>query len=135
MIVFLDTNILFSAILFPGSNPDKVIQKCLISDDYTVAVSDYCINELKTKFIKKFPSKESSLKMFLNVLLEQVIFVKVSNNILEEESRIRDYKDRPVYRGAVECGADILVSGDKDLLEAPIGFPKIMSASNFLENY
>ena len=45
MFVFLDTNILFSAILFPGSTPDKALQKAL-SYPYKAVTCDYVLEEL-----------------------------------------------------------------------------------------
>ena len=43
MRVFLDTNIIFSAILFPGSVPDKALQKAL-QPPYIVVTSDYVLD-------------------------------------------------------------------------------------------
>lgn len=52
MKVFLDTNIIFSAILFPGSVPDKAFQKSL-HPPFVAVTCDYVIEELKKNVIKK----------------------------------------------------------------------------------
>ena len=41
-------------------------------------------------------------------------------------------KDRPVLRAAINAGADVLLTGDKDFLASGITSPRIMSASEFL---
>jgi len=52
---------------------------------------------------------------------------------LEIELKIRDIKDRPILRAAIEAGADVLLTGDKDFLESPVTTPKIMTAAQFLQ--
>ena len=46
MRVFIDTNKLFSAILFPESMPSKALQKALTTPFEAIS-SDYCLAELK----------------------------------------------------------------------------------------
>ena len=41
-------------------------------------------------------------------------------------------KDRPILRAAIYAGADILLTGDKDFLEAGIDYPKCLSPAEFL---
>lgn len=50
----------------------------------------------------------------------------------EGEGDVRDTKDRPILRAAVACGADILVTGDKDFLESGLREPRIMTAAEFM---
>ncbi len=46
---------------------------------------------------------------------------------------IRDDKDRPILRAALDAGADYLITGDKDFLESAVNNPKIISVADFLE--
>lgn len=46
MRVFLDTNIIFSAILFPNSIPDKAFQKALSFPNVAITC-DYVLEELQ----------------------------------------------------------------------------------------
>lgn len=55
MKVFLDTNILFSAILFPDSVPDKALQKALSTHE--AITCDYVLDELRRNVAEKFPNK------------------------------------------------------------------------------
>jgi len=51
----------------------------------------------------------------------------------EQEKSIRDVKDRPILRAAINVGVDILLTGDKDFLEADIDKPKTITAADFLK--
>lgn len=52
----------------------------------------------------------------------------------DAEKLIRDVKDRPILRAALNAKADVLLTGDKDFLESGVTDPKIMTAAEFLEN-
>ena len=49
------------------------------------------------------------------------------------EEKIRDVNDRPILRAAIYAKADILLTGDKDFLEAGLHNPQIMTAADFVE--
>ena len=51
----------------------------------------------------------------------------------DAEKLIRDVKDRPILRAALNAKADVLLTGDKDFLESGVTDPKIMTAAEFLE--
>ena len=53
--------------------------------------------------------------------------------LAEDEKLIRDKKDRPILRAALEAGADIFLTGDKDFLESSVKDPRIISVPDFLE--
>lgn len=132
--VFLDTNILFSAILLPNSIPDLALQKAL-SSPFTAMTADYCLEELKNKFAKKFPYKIEALNRFIQEIILVIEVVEISTTERQEEQLIRDVKDRPILRAAIEQNADILITGDKDFLESSITKPKIIKASDFYFSY
>ena len=48
------------------------------------------------------------------------------------ESLIRDVKDRPILRAAIEAQADVLLTGDKDFLESGVEHPAIMIPAEFV---
>jgi uncharacterized protein len=133
MRVFLDTNILFSAILFPNSTPDKALQKA-ISLHHAITC-DYVLDELRRNIAKKFPDKISYVDSFLLVLSMSIEVVKVSYDINDDTIELRDPYDKPVLRAARESKCDVLISGDKDFLESNIKNPKCITAKDFLENY
>lgn len=51
----------------------------------------------------------------------------------ESETQIRDVKDRPILRAAIEAKADVLLTGDKDFLESGVKKPAIMTPAEFLD--
>lgn len=59
--------------------------------------------------------------------------VPVSEEAAEAEAQLRDPKDRPILRAALDAGADLLLTGDKDFLESAIKDPRIISVAAFLE--
>ena len=132
MKIFIDTNIMFSSILHPGSTPDLAFEKALSSPNICFT-SRYCIEELNRKFKRKFPEMEEDLNIFFSHLFVNVHIVFESETINELEELIRDPKDRPVLRAALECKADIIISSDKDFLESGITSPMIISASEFIK--
>ena len=65
MKVFIDTNVLISASLFPGSIPDRAFAKAVSSPNVAV-VCDQNISELKRIYNRKFPN---NWKFSINFLL------------------------------------------------------------------
>ena len=49
-----------------------------------------------------------------------------------EETLVRDPADWPIIRAAIFAEVDILLTGDRDLLESGITKPAIMSPAEFL---
>jgi len=43
-----------------------------------------------------------------------------------------DTKDRPLLRAAIMADVDVIVTGDKDFLEAGIEWPAILSPAEFM---
>jgi predicted nucleic acid-binding protein len=58
--------------------------------------------------------------------------VPVTADAYSNENTIRDVKDRPILRAAINAGADILLTGDKDFTESTVTQPKIMTAAQFV---
>ena len=132
MKVFIDSNVLFSAALFPGSTPARALYKALTEPNDAI-VCEINIDELKKVFKRKMPEKISVLNTFLSMLMTAVTIVKVPELEIADEQKIRDEKDRPIFRAAVASGADVILTGDKDFLESGITDPRIVSPGEFLK--
>ena len=130
--VMIDTNIFISAILFPGSKAASGLIKAL-SSPYQPVTCDYVIDELRRKFSEKFPNRMAELDAFLKASLSIIDLVKTPDVILEDEKKIRDKKDRPILRAALNAGADLFLTGDKDFLESSVTDPRVISINDFLE--
>lgn len=74
----------------------------------------------------------SAMYDFLSRAMANLWLVPMPENENASERLIRDIKDRPVLRAAINAGADVLLTGDKDFLAYGITSPRIMSASEFL---
>lgn len=131
MRVFIDTNVLISAALFPGGVASQAYYKA-VSDPYDPMVSDYVIDELRRVFSRKFPQRMQALDAFIAALSSAVTIVVTPEDEVDDEADIRDVNDRPILRAARMAGADVLVTGDKDFLESSVVNPRILSPGDFL---
>lgn len=86
-------------------------------------------------FLKKFPNKIEALDRFFAALALSITIVKVSYRTDDESLELRDPNDKPVLRAAIESNCDLLISGDKDFLEANLKHPRVIKASEFYNNY
>ena len=132
MRIMLDTNILISAALFPNGRAAQAFFKAL-SVPYQPIVCDYVVDELHRKFEEKFPHRLTELEAFLYNALSIIEVVRTPEDELQIEKRIRDPKDRPILRAALDAHADLFLTGEKDFLESSITDPRIISVADFLD--
>lgn len=132
MRILIDTNILFSAVLSSNGIPRKAFNKAVSLPNVGI-ISYQTLEELVTSFHTKFPTKTHLLESFLVSTLTSVELVTTPKDKIDNENSIRDIDDRTIYRAAVKAKADIILTGDKDLLESGITSPQIMTAREFLE--
>ena len=132
MRIFIDTNVLISATVWPYSVPAQALAKALTLPNIGM-VCQQNIDEMINTFHNKFHNRMYLLNSFLSKTISALVFVPVPPRIHDSEGRIRDIKDRPIFRAAINAEADILLTGDKDFLESGIQHPRIMNASEFLE--
>ena len=122
----IDTNVLISALLFPGSSPAMALLKA--ADRCQLFLSDHIIAE----FLEIVNRKRPDLSTAAEVFLEQLSYGTVAGS--PETSRsICDVKDQPILDAAIVGDIDIIISGDKHFLRLDLERPKTMSPANFLE--
>lgn len=131
MRIMLDTNILISAALFPKGRAAQAFFKAL-NPPFKPLVCDYVVDELHRKFREKFPEKVTELDAFLFNALSFIQVVNTPEQEVQEEGMIRDPKDRPILRAALDAHAVLFLTGDKDFLESAVTDPCIISVSEFL---
>lgn len=132
MRVLIDTNILISAALNPTGTPNKAFLKAVTYPNKGI-ICDQNIEELRRVFNRKFPQKISLLEHFLAIALLAMEVVPTPIEEIDQEKQIRDIKDRPILRAALNAKVDVLITGDKDFIESGISEPCIMTAAEFLE--
>jgi len=130
--VLIDTNILISAALSNHGTPYDAYMKA-VTYPYKGVICDQNVDELRKVFNRKFPSKIYLLDRFLAIALTVLQLVETPVDEFEQEKSIRDVKDRPILRAAMNAEVDILLTGDKDFLEADIEKPRTMTAAEFLD--
>ena len=131
MKIMIDTNIIISAALFPNGRTAQALYKAM-SYPYEPILCDYVIDELHRKFIEKFPNKRLEMEAFLFNLVSAITVVKTPDKSNDLEMKIRDPKDRPILRAALEEHADLFLTGDKDFWESSVTDPRIISVHDFL---
>lgn len=132
MRIMIDTNIIISAALFPNGRAAQAFFKAL-NPPYQPLVCDYIVDELHRKFREKFPDRMTELEAFLYHALSFIHVVSTPEEAVLAESAIRDVKDRPILRAALDAHADLFLTGDKDFLESSVTDPRIIGVSEFLE--
>ncbi len=132
MRVMIDTNIIISAALFPNGRAAQAFVKA-ISPPYEPLICDYVVEELRRKFREKFPNRMTELEAFLFHILSHIPLVVTPEDAVGAERLIRDPKDRPILRAALDAHADLFLTGDKDFLESAVTDPRIISAADFLD--
>jgi putative PIN family toxin of toxin-antitoxin system len=126
----IDTNVLVSAVIFPSSVPRQAVRKALHHG--IPLFSDSTLNELKTVLfrskIDRYVTREERA-VFL-AQLESVAEMVPTVQIVRE---CRDPKDDKFLEVALNGRADVIITGDTDLLEMhPWRDAGILSPKNFL---
>ncbi len=129
MRVFLDTNVLASAFGTRGLCAD-VLREVLSAHD--LLVSDVLFQELERVLLQKFQIPASLVSDIFTVLRQDSIHCQVGPLPV---LHIKDQDDLPILSSALEGQADVLVTGDKELLElTQIGPLQIHSPRAFWEH-
>jgi putative PIN family toxin of toxin-antitoxin system len=102
MRVVCDTNILISALIFPGGNPDKVIQLAR-TKEIDLYISPFILNEFERVLKEKFNYTENEVKK----RLERIINISTIVNPKEHISVVtEDEADNRILECAIEAKAD-----------------------------
>ena len=132
MRVMLDTNILISMIIFPGQMFLQMLET--ITKHHKLVLSSYVLDELADVVARKFPKREDALKKFLAAIPYEKFTTPQDMDLSVFE--IRDVKDYPVLYSAIVANADVLITGDKDILTVEgIDCPDILTARDFVAKF
>lgn len=131
MRIMLDTNVLFSMILFPGKSFEKLFAH--ITENHTLVLSTFVISELKYVTQRKFPGRLQFVDRFLSELSYELVYTP--DNIDYGMFDIRDLNDYPVLYSAIISNVDILITGDKDFKDVEIDYPDILTPHEYMIKY
>jgi putative PIN family toxin of toxin-antitoxin system len=131
----LDTNVFVSGLMGVATPPRRIIDAWL-DDRFTLVTSLYLLEELAhvlsyPRIADRILMSTSEVDVILAALLSEAEMVP---GALELPGVTRDPKDDVVVACAVEGQADLIVSGDQDLLAlGSHGGTKIVTPRRFLE--
>lgn len=131
MKVLIDTNVLISSALNGSGTPFNAFIKAVTSPNQGI-ICEQNIDEMRRVFNRKFPNKVSALESFLALSMLTLEIVPIPTSQHESEKQVRDLNDRTILRAAIAADADIIITGDLDLLEANLLRPKVLTPSQFL---
>jgi uncharacterized protein len=110
--VVVDTNVLISALVFPGGVPEQVY-RLAIEGGITLVTSPPLLAELGRVLTEKFGWQD----VYLRAALAQIVRI---GEIVEPVERVSVIADDPdddrVLEAAQTAGAAVIVSGDRHLL-------------------
>ena len=131
MRVMLDTNVLLSALLFPGARINQMMQS--IFEEHRLVLSSFVVEELTYVVKRKFPKKPQAVESFLAAMSFELVYTpqEIEPGLFE----IRDAKDYPVLYTAIREDVDVLITGDKDFSDVDVEHPEILTPAQFLDRY
>ncbi len=112
MRVVFDTNIYISALVFPGGLAEKAIYRVLEGKD-ELFISKAILDELLRLLATKFSKDREELARLAVWLSEIAQFVSPKRKI----TVLRDEADNRILECAVEAGAEVIVTGDREILD------------------
>ena len=131
MRVMLDTNVLLSALLFPGERMNGMMR--FIFEEHRLVLSSFVVEELTDVVKRKFPSKLKAVDSFLAAVSFELAYTpqEPEPGLFE----IRDVKDYPVLYTAIREDVDVLITGDKDFSDVDMERPEILTPTQFIDRY
>jgi putative PIN family toxin of toxin-antitoxin system len=131
MRVVFDTNIFISALAIPGSLAEKAVSR-IIEGREELVISPDIIKEVLSVLSLKFGRDREALSHVAVILSEL-------GELVEPKQTVRVLKDEPDNR-ILECAtfgkADIIVTGDKEMLRlGEYDRVKIVSLREYLESF
>ncbi|HOL55717.1 MAG TPA: putative toxin-antitoxin system toxin component, PIN family [bacterium] len=130
--LFIDANILISALVFPHGTCGKALKKVL-ERGIKLVVSDYVLFEVKKVLSEKFPKVSlDKLEDFIELANIEILESPPIEEILRYTDKISDKNDIPILAVCIKYNIP-LISGDKAFQEESIKqMIKVISCSELL---
>ena len=127
----IDTNVLLSALLFPGREMNTLMEKA--TAEHQLVLSSYVIDGLMDVTTSEIQGERESGRLAAEpASLWTRLRAWTSRTGLFD---IRDEMDYPVLYSAITEDVDIFVMGDKDFDGLGLEKPEILSPAEFLERH
>jgi uncharacterized protein len=130
MRVVLDTNVLLSALAFPGSKPDQVVQR-IRRGEVELFLSPFILMELERILRNKFRFTKRQTDERLTVIRRMATLAEPAERLAVVAAKDDDNR---ILECALAARADYLVTGDKEHLLPlqSIGTTQIVTPAAFL---
>lgn len=131
MRVVLDTNVLLSALVFPGSKPDQVLQR-VRRGDVELFLSPFILGELERILLEKFRFTKQQTAERVNAIRRIATLVEPTERVALVVAKDDDNR---ILECALVARAEYLVTGDKEHL-LPLrsfGMTEIVTPAAFLD--
>lgn len=115
MKVVLDTNVLIAAFIAQGQCADVYEHIYL---HYTIYISPQILREVETNVLKKFKYSKDETEIVLEFIREHAEYISQVPALKRRVSR--DPDDDGILALAFMVDADVLITGDKDLLDLKV---------------
>jgi uncharacterized protein len=128
--VVFDTNVLISALLSTTSTPARALEVAITTDQLVATAAT--LRELMAKLLSPRFDRYVSQQQRDALLLRLAPLVEIVE-VVEQIRASRDPKDDKFLEAAVNGRADVVVSGDRDLLELhPFRGTAILTPADYL---
>lgn len=127
MKIFFDSSVLVAAFTFPGVCANLLARSVAA---HSIYVSEYVIEEVVRTLRNKFHAAEPEIEDRIGWLRDHAVVILSYPQL---DIALRDPTDIPIVSAAVAGVTDVLVSGDKDLLELINPPLRILSPRALLE--
>ncbi len=111
MKILFDTNVIISCFVSQGYS-FEVIKDA--AGKYEVYYTEYLLKEARKILSTKFPLSQEAIDSIITIVKKQFIEGKTATTV---EKISRDQKDDQILADAVTNKIDVIITGDKDLLE------------------
>jgi uncharacterized protein len=131
MRVVIDTSVLFAAFISRAGLCARVVEH--VASRETMICSQYILHELHRHLLGKAKLSEAATREIVESLRSASALVEPTD---VPATDCRDPKDAPILGTVVASGAQLLISGDKDLLVlGRYGGAEIVSPRQFVDRY
>lgn len=128
MKILIDSNVLISALATQGMAQRSFR---LALEYHEIFISHYIMNEVEAALAKKFKFPAEECQTAVKYLKKVCALIRTRGAAIP---MIRDGKDDPILQAAEQAKVDILMTGDKDLLEVKLKLPfRILNPRAFVE--
>jgi len=111
MKIVLDTNVLIAAFISPKGISHEVFELC--TRNHSLFASEFILTELEEKLKQKFSYNDKEIADVVDLISTKFKIVKIKGGNMKV---CRDEDDNNIIETAVSAKANIIITGDDDLL-------------------